>query len=1023
MSYWNISKSLISLNPCFLLTHSLLSNLPVIKIPILEVIYDLCETQCGIEYLSSHSESVNILLKYLLQPEDEVQYIQNGLNLKSNCLGIMLGYKLKGYYHIACLLDIGPQSNFDLCSSEILQELHSLFCLTLSANGKIALANVLGTVENFKAIAQFINLKEKPEIQVSKIKKSPGILYIIDLVHLVIMHSSNIHVLEKYHKEILHLLSYEGQQDVCSYKLNIIGSFMSPLTNTAITFDNIAPFVTIIRREIDNITEKPEEIITCLRIIYDLGISKYNKSSVSENPFNNYVELKYKHVILQLFSLDGVSIITKILQKLCEHYEQPSVHSSSFMSQQGLLTVEIAHPCVMLLKQMLTYAIQCRNTNFKDLTAVPILLQTYNLLISYPIDSPHYIKCTNVRENIVETLLVYTQPISDEIHEKDTLNKTLWSMMCKEVIQYISQAPYTFISGLLVFSELLPLPLPIQTNEELQEDDTLWMINLRKLWAAHLHPQSGLIQDFVNKLSTTSNQSLLNILRRICVQISDLAANSSLMIARGILDAVYEETAPKDNSKVSCTPHLARLLNFLACLVTHNTLKCAVLSLLQTNPGLQTDQKYVSLISYFVQILKVNNQITHHVQCQECILSIIQSFCDVEITLLQNCPDLTSNVYLSNALPMRDQLISFIEIISDHISSNNSFVTYLPAVRTILLLTEHDYGFYHLREIFLKKPGLFAILLDKLSSTFSKDNPECVSVLNTLMEFFCVAVVIEDVVGPLSYSPRTMKLSLTELKSLIVWKDEKKEAKHPLETLKESLQGVAAEDTTFEGLLEKLSSLVSLLSNDQTSDTEETYSEPILPNPESLLSQFSARVVYNCTDTFNERLTAEYWLSLPNEETDSEIENIPVDLGEMSKQNISDEYNLIHEIEILCRISSAGITEKQKKNDNQKMKKPLVSPLRTRGFPRMVQQRPDLFRSRPPNTSRPPSLHVDDFVALETCGAQPTGPTGYNKISRELMASRSSRGTRGRAFVTSERAVQYRQMSWWGSGFGSRLPY
>ena len=41
----------------------------------------------------------------------------------------------------------------------------------------------------------------------------------------------------------------------------------------------------------------------------------------------------------------------------------------------------------------------------------------------------------------------------------------------------------------------------------------------------------------------------------------------------------------------------------------------------------------------------------------------------------------------------------------------------------------------------------------------------------------------------------------------------------------------------------------------------------------------------------------------------------------------------------------------------------------------------DPFRSRPPNTSRPPSLHVDDFVALEICGAQPTGPTGYNKLS------------------------------------------
>jgi hypothetical protein len=55
----------------------------------------------------------------------------------------------------------------------------------------------------------------------------------------------------------------------------------------------------------------------------------------------------------------------------------------------------------------------------------------------------------------------------------------------------------------------------------------------------------------------------------------------------------------------------------------------------------------------------------------------------------------------------------------------------------------------------------------------------------------------------------------------------------------------------------------------------------------------------------------------------------------------------------------------------------------TRGrllFPRTVpSSRGDTFRSRPPNTSRPPSLHVDDFLALESAGQQPTGPTGYNK--------------------------------------------
>lgn len=68
---------------------------------------------------------------------------------------------------------------------------------------------------------------------------------------------------------------------------------------------------------------------------------------------------------------------------------------------------------------------------------------------------------------------------------------------------------------------------------------------------------------------------------------------------------------------------------------------------------------------------------------------------------------------------------------------------------------------------------------------------------------------------------------------------------------------------------------------------------------------------------------------------------------------------------------------------------------RGRGFTRSQPSRADLFRSRPPNTSRPPSLHVDDFLALETCGAQPTGPTGYNKMARDIIGIRSARLGRG----------------------------
>lgn len=42
-------------------------------------------------------------------------------------------------------------------------------------------------------------------------------------------------------------------------------------------------------------------------------------------------------------------------------------------------------------------------------------------------------------------------------------------------------------------------------------------------------------------------------------------------------------------------------------------------------------------------------------------------------------------------------------------------------------------------------------------------------------------------------------------------------------------------------------------------------------------------------------------------------------------------------------------------------------PIRHKVFSRLgTIQRPETFHYRLPNTSRPPSLHVDDFVAMET---------------------------------------------------------
>lgn len=496
-------------------------------------------------------------------------YLYHLLQIKSHDLGLVLAYKLQCLYHIEQLADLGKKTNYDCDSSDVIIALHALFCLTFANVGKLSVAQVLGIGDNVNVLLNLLDTSardNKSDGCYRVVKKSPSIGYIVDLLAATITCTANVPFLEKHGKRLLQLISQRQDapfETYASVKLGELEPFLKPLENNIpLNYDNIAIYVDIISKSLDHVTRYPGDMITALQILQHLGISM---SGESENPFSNYVELKYKYVVLQLHSLDGVAILTKILHKITSYYEQPSLHSHVFVSSQGIHIVNVLQPTVELLKKMLTYVIQCRNTNFKDLTAIPVLLRTYTLLQCFPAGAFHYAKAKRIRKDIVETLLVYTQPVSDEIHEKDSLNKTLWTLMCGEVIKYITTAPYTFISGLLIFSELLPLPLPIHAAAELKPEEISWATNLRKLWSAHLHSHSAAIQELIARLCTTTNHVLLNLLRRVCVQLSDLAANSALMIARGILDNIHGVLVATASS--SCNSNTSRLLNFLGKLL------------------------------------------------------------------------------------------------------------------------------------------------------------------------------------------------------------------------------------------------------------------------------------------------------------------------------------------------------------------------------------------------------------------------------------------------------------------------
>ena len=209
---------------------------------------------------------------------------------------------------------------------------------------------------------------------------------------------------------------------------------------------------------------------------------------------------------------------------------------------------------------------------FKDRTTLSCLFQLHTVLCSVSHSGSLAPDMQDIQNLIVDILASFTQPslqgdqtnegqceghvvillytVTATMRRVSGLSKSLWSLMLKDLFAYVMTSPYTFLSGLVLASELLPLPLPILSKDPLTEAQALATINQRKLWGAHLLPLSSEIGEILRNLSMSSCQPLQQLLRRVCWQLADLAAPTALLIARCLLDTIYEsmETAVAEQS-------------------------------------------------------------------------------------------------------------------------------------------------------------------------------------------------------------------------------------------------------------------------------------------------------------------------------------------------------------------------------------------------------------------------------------------------------------------------------------------
>lgn len=967
-------------------------------------------------YMASNINLINDLTRILLEHQDE---LLDGNNID---VGLELCYKVEIKFHLDLLQR--PMSNPDLTEC-----VHSLYNLAVGPGRKYVL-DFIAMDKNFLTCLNLIDKEKKNSMHYGSpgIKhKSPVLSYIVDIVDFIVRHVDDLDYLKKYDSVLLNLVKFHDSfEPSVAVMLQEMAVFLKPLEiEKVFEYNDITPLVELIKRSMEFLTTFPGDLIMTLRILRYLIVRRSGAE---------YQELKYDYYVSQLYSSDGATILLSILEKLTAHFDQPMIHSYLLGANQGVSLLHIVHPIIQILQKMLVQVIRVRNVEFKDVTAIETLMKTYALMNGIHPRCSSFKEAKEVQNRIIKILLTYTQSLTPDGMTTTNIHKSLWTQMIGEVIKYTLNGPCHFIPGLMVLSELLPLPLPVPIQcSELSRCEGHRLITERQLWSAHLHPQSMLITEIIQSFCSSSSSALLRMINRVCVQLSDLAPNMTLLVSKAVVEAILAE--PLDENEG--TAGLSRLIKFLANLLHHSSVKVSVLSIL--------NGKLAELISLLLVTINDNNE--NHVRTQCNIFMVLQNLFDTEITMLLNSNH-SPELILASGLPSKDLISRFVADAVDNFCGTSVDALTFAGIRAMLMLTDSDVTFSVLKKILISRKDKFVDRLGSIAEKCQNDRKHII-VIPALLDFFRSLIVLDPESSSVT-PPRTIVLSTQELSNVLKWNaiEYKNGTKvHFLEIFlalisepkMEIEDGETAEQVNDDVMKEDLQSLLKMLREtpDISQDVVATSESDItLPQAEGIVTQFSSRAAFYIADNLDE-LSSSYWIhhdySAFDDDDVQPTDQVQCDLDELVRSCLPPDTNVASDCKRLLALSSSpqsgrdrnqsgicfrtrrvevdltpGRSEKKIFSkckliffplplDSEQFSFLFLVPPRGRGFSRASAIRGDIFRSRPPNTSRPPSLHVDDFLAMEK-----GGQSNYNK--RDIISAPRGRG-RGSPFISRGRGI------------------
>uniref|UniRef100_A0A9J8AD55 Vir like m6A methyltransferase associated n=1 Tax=Cyprinus carpio carpio TaxID=630221 RepID=A0A9J8AD55_CYPCA len=962
-----------------------------------ELMRFLSQSQQGLLFLLSQHETTNLLL----QGEGE-DAPAGGESSMDDGFWVWLMQTLHALQGVA---ELNGAELEDGDNPGVLATLHSLYLISFSSTGRNAVAHAFSLDNNLK----YANIS------------SVTYNYACMLVLLVIQTSGDLRMMEHYAAPLLNV----SKADENNAKLQELSKWLEPLEKLHFDISGIPTLIDYIKQNLENLmTADGVGLVTALRVLCHIACPPTTVPGQQK-------DLKWNQAIIALFSAEGMDTFIKVLQKLTSLLLLPwRLHGPMGPTAQRLMMLSVASCSLRLIRAMLTELLCGGTCEFRDVRVPSVCVALHKILCSTPTTGRLDAEELRIQADVTEILLTFTHAVSEQMTgSEETVAGNSWSLMLREVLNSILAAPENIYSSLSLLSELLPLPLPMQTTQALSVQDIGVAMNTRKLWSVHLHAQARVLQEVLRCVCVNSCPPLLSMLRRVCVQLCDLAAPTATLVMRTLLEQLQEEMEAAGS-------RLMRLLALLDSLASQRACKSALLALLggsTRNEGRsdgKVEDKLSDLLPSLVAMLILPADAALSAQQNaELTATILQSLCDQDVSLVVSGSgeaSVSEAEQLANALPTRDMMTcicdGMLEVLGN---THSSYTLQLTCLRTMMFLTEHDYGLYHLKSSLKKHSLAISSLIRRETTSFNKELTE---LLSALFDFLRQILNSEAMV---EIDSRSLALSVSDMKQLLQWKEDSGE--HPLSELEKHIMvHLCKEDESLETLLENVAGLRQIIESSGDAPTNaEPEAEPTLPAPEPLQTQFNHRTVFVLSDVLDEQLKALWFSPFQSDEMDTEVDMVKVDLVALAQQCCPD-LDLKAEVErsFLSEPTSPGHSKPPKgfrlgkhkhetfitSSGNSDYVEPakrahfMAAPRgRGRGAFGQLSRPHDIFRQRKQNTSRPPSMHVDDFLAAEYKDVgQPTGLTLPKRPPKGGGAKPPTRGlftggTRGRGFQSHAR--------------------